>query len=65
MKNSMIGFFAFALVANTQTHSAEIFVQKDARDGVSLVGIQGVIEADDDRKFSEIVFGLSVCPMSS
>ena len=59
MKNSMIGFFAFALVANTQTHSAEIFVQKDARDGVSLVGIQGVIEADDDRKFSEIVFGLS------
>ena len=45
-------------LSGTHADAADIFVQRDNQNGISLVGIDGVIEAGDDRKFSNKVFEL-------
>jgi hypothetical protein len=53
-------YLSFVLLTLSGTHvdAADIFVQRDTQNGISLVGIDGVIEASDDRKFSNKVFEL-------
>ena len=58
MKKLLISLCGIILIYSVQAKSAEIYVKKGGQDGVSLIVIAGVIEAGDDTKFSNLIYGV-------